>query len=504
MPANPVIPTEDKTMRRITSMAALGLALLSLLMAVPSAWAQGQASATGPSAAPVQHWTVCWVQGNSIMTDRGARLTVYVSGLVPTVPPHDLDVGKAFGQFITNKFLPQGMHADSQCATMPSKAGAQAAVAPGADLDCSRWSIQCVMTDWTYTPDPNAAPVAAAPPPVNPCNIVVDHDLTKRPPGCVPTHVSYVVCSANDASLTAYISATFQVTALDNAGWTNGFAQLLAQKYSYKGGGVGCANIDETSAQTYAKNRAGALRTGGKMVVETDWTFGSSPVLPVVIPAAAAPPAPAPAPAAPTQPSTLYAVCWDRTGGINTSASFGVPFATTTRDIPVWTAAFKAFLNDKYGRASAGTISCNVSPTLDAAQQYEQKWRDLSSRNGKTIETGWSYGSSPAVSAASAAAAASTPAAPVVPSAQNTKYAVCWAEVPAHRTAYFSAPFTVAANFEAARTEYRKFLAEKYGQVGQFNCRVLSSLAEAQQQTQTWMNAARVKDTIVETGWKYE
>jgi len=414
-------------------------------------------------------------------------------------------MGKAFGQFIASKFLPQGLRSDAQCVTLPSLAATQAVAGPGGNnLDCSRWSIQCVMTDWTYTPDPNVAAVAAAPPPVNPCNSVVDHDLTKRPPGCGPTHVSYVVCSANDASTAAYISATFQVTALDNAGWTNGFAQLLAQKYSYKGGGVGCANIDETSAQTYAKNRVGALKSGGKTVVETGWAFGSSAVLPVVIPAAAAPPAPAPAPAAATQPSTLYAVCWNRTGGINTSAYFGVPFATTTREIPVWTAAFKAFLNERYGRASAGTVSCNVSPTLDAAQQYEQKWRGLSSRNGKTIETGWSYGSSLAASAASATAAASTPAAPVVPSAQNTKYAVCWAEVLAHRTAYFSAPFTVAANFEAARREYRKFLAAKYGQVGQFNCRVLSSLAEAQQQTQTWMNAAREKDTIVETGWKYE
>ena len=188
-------------MSRIASMAIPGLALLSLFMAVPRAWAQGHDNATGPSAAPAQHWTVCWVAGNSIRTDRGARLTVYVSGIVPTGPPHDLEMGKAFGQFIASKFLPQGLHSDAQCVTMPSLAATQAVAGPGGNnLDCSRWSIQCVMTDWTYTPDPNAAAVAAAPPPVNPCNSVVDHDLTKRPPGCGSTHVSYVVCSANDAS----------------------------------------------------------------------------------------------------------------------------------------------------------------------------------------------------------------------------------------------------------------------------------------------------------------
>lgn len=496
-------------MRRVASLAIPGLALLSMLMAAPSAWAQGSDRAAVPSAAPAQYWTVCFVRGDSIMTDRGARLTVYVSGVVRTVSPtNQQDVGQAFGQFIQKKYLSKGLNSSADCSGAASPSAARAVAGPGgSNLDCSRFAIQCVMTDWTYTPDANSAPVAAAPPPVNPCDIVVDHDLTKRPPGCGSTHVSYVVCSANDASPTAYISATFQVTASDNAGWTNGFAQLLAQKYSYKGGRVGCTNIDETSAQTYAKNRVGALRAGGKTVVETGWAFGSSPVIPLVIPsaaAAAAPPAPAPPPAALKQASTLYAVCWDRTGGINTSAYFGVPFATTARDIPVWTAAFRAFLNDKYGRASAGTVSCSVSPTLDAAQQHEQKWRGLSSRTGKTIETGWSYGSSLASSATSAAAAASTPGTPVVASAQNTKYAVCWAEVPAHHTAYFSAPFTVTADFEAARTEYRKFLAEKYGQVGQFNCKVLSSRAEAQQQTQTWMNAARTKDTIVETGWKFQ
>jgi hypothetical protein len=463
-------------------------------------------------------WDVCWVRGADIRADplQMGQAVFYFSGAVPLASIADYPVvPAAFAKSVADK-LPGGLTSTADCTQLHTQVEALRLLNIkqigttrdhdpfGGAPDCSR--AKCVMTDWTYTRDPNTATGPAnAPLVANPCNSAIDHDLTKRPPGCAPTTlVRYVICYTNDTSPTDYISATFKVTAMDKPAWTNGFAQLLAQKYSYKDGGVACANVDETSAQTFSKNLVGVWRTRGKTVVETGWVFGSSPVVPVVIPAAAAPPAPAAAPAAATQPSTLYAVCWDRTGGIHTSAYFGVPFATTTRDIPVWTAAFKAFLNDQYGRASAGTVSCNVSPTLDAAQQHEQKWRDLSSRNGKTIETGWSYGSSPAASSASAAAAASTPAAPVVPSAQDQKYAVCWAEVPAHRTAYFSAPFPYAANFEEARTGYRKFVITKYGQVGQLNCRVLSSLAEAQQQTQTWMNAARAKDTIVETGWKYQ
>jgi hypothetical protein len=51
---------------------------------------------------------------------------------------------------------------------------------------------------------------------------------------------------------------------------------------------------------------------------------------------------------------------------------------------------------------------------------------------------------------------------------------------------------------------YRKFLMMNYGGVGQFNCKALPSLAEAQQQAQTWKAAVRAGDMIVDTGWKYQ
>ena len=121
---------------------------------------------------------------------------------------------------------------------------------------------------------------------------------------------SYTVCIANDAS-TAYVSAAFAVTTMDNPSWTNGFSQFLAQNYSYKGR-VGCNNMDAEHAPTFLKNRIAGLRANKKQVVETGWTYGSSATAPAgPTPArpytsiASSPPA-----AAAGAPNVTHAVCW--------------------------------------------------------------------------------------------------------------------------------------------------------------------------------------------------
>lgn len=214
---------------------------------------------------------------------------------------------------------------------------------------------------------------------------------THPPAGCGPVITSYTVCSAGDAS-TAYVSAAFAVTDAKYLSWVNGFTEFLAQKYSYKGGGVGCNNMTLDKAPAFLKNRIAALRANKKYVVETGWTFNSVPAVavePVPAPVSAAPAA---APVVPAAPATLYAVCWDATLGIHDlKAYFGVPFAVSARNYQVWATAFKSYLNDKYGPTSAGNVACNVSQSLAQAQQNAQQWKDRYSAQRKIIETGWKY-----------------------------------------------------------------------------------------------------------------
>ena len=249
-----------------------------------------------------------------------------------------------------------------------------------------------VDTGWKYTPNPNAAPpVPAASRPVDPCVISGVGMATRPPAGCVAPVTSYTVCSAGDAS-TAYVSAAFAVTDAEYLSWVNGFTQFLAQKYSYQGGGVGCNNMTLNKAPTFLRNRIAALRANKKHVVETGWTFNSVPAVAVEPVPAPVSSAPAAAPVVPAAPATLYAVCWDATAGINDlTAYFGVPFAVTARNNQVWAAAFKSYLNDKYGRTSAGSVSCNVSQSLAQAQQNAQQWKDRYRANRKIVETGWKY-----------------------------------------------------------------------------------------------------------------
>jgi hypothetical protein len=388
-------------MRRIPLLTCLALAFLFLSMPVRIASAQAQGSAAGPSAAPVLKWDVCWVRGVDIQADplQMAQAVFYISGAMPLFSMADYhDVPSAFARFIANKFkLPTGMTSSADCGQVQSMAEALSFIkqfgttpAFGAP-NCKR--AHCIMTDWTNTPAGSAPapPAPAASRPVDPCAFTGVGVATHPPAGCRPVITSYTVCSAGDAS-TAYVSAAFAVTDAAYASWVNDFTKFLAQKYSYQGGGVGCNNMTLNKAPTFLKNRIAALRANKKQVVETGWTFNSVPAVAVEPVPAPVLSAPAAAPVVPAAPATLYAVCWDQTAGLNDlTAYFGVPFAVTARNYQVWAAAFKSYLNDKYGRTSAGSVSCNVLQSLAQAQQTAQQWKDRYSANRKIVETGWKY-----------------------------------------------------------------------------------------------------------------
>jgi len=277
-----------------------------------------------------------------------------------------------------------------------------------------------IHVNWTYTPGStpaaavagNSSPVsmAAAPSSVSsdPCTSSTPGHPTLTP-GCGATAtVRYVVCSAMDASPTAYVSATFQVTAMDIPGWTNAFAQFLAQKYSYKGTGVGCTNLHEDAAQTYLRGRVIGLRANGKTVVETGWTFGSAPAVAVAAalpittsavtpPAPAAPPpprtaTPAAAVTAPDKPvqAARYAVCFGIMGPPTPSLFFSGPFQVTAPRTKVWSDAFREMLQQKY--QFVGTISCGIrGATLEAAKTFAQTEKNSSRGGRKVVDTGWKF-----------------------------------------------------------------------------------------------------------------
>jgi hypothetical protein len=94
-----------------------------------------------------------------------------------------------------------------------------------------------------------------------------------------------------------------------------------------------------------------------------------------------------------------------------------------------------------------------------------------------------------------------TPKPPPEKPEKKPQYVACWAEVPSHHTAYFSATFE-AQVMKDVRTEFHKMVMMTYGPVGQFNCAAKPSPAEAEQQLEQWKATARARDTLVETGWR--
>ena len=294
-------------------------------------------------------------------------------------------------------------------ATYSVKAGdagvCQGSTVFGRDADASIWEkkkaevrdVKVIHVKWAYASQHLPPAAAAAPTPQEPpCNPQAQHRATNCPQG--PT-TSYVVCTAADPSPTAYVSATFQVTGVDNAGWTNGFAQFLAVKYGYKGGGVGCNQIHEDTSRTFLKNRVIGLRANRKTVVETGWTYNSSPAVavepipaaPVAAPvpslparaAAPAPPAAARGATAPSSPQNRYGICW-ATALTTPNTIF---FSATFESVPptaVWSNAYRQVLRDQYQLRSIN-IHCSAHASLDEAQQVKGRV----SGNMKVVDTGW-------------------------------------------------------------------------------------------------------------------
>ena len=300
--ANPAIPAEERTMRRVTSLTTPELALLlflfSLFMAVPSAWAQHNGAA-GPSASPVSRWTMCVAPGAPSSINSGTRRTMYISGTVLTVPPsNEQDVGKAFARFIENKFLAKGMSSFPNCWSGSSASDAQRGLKGRAD--CSRW--ECVETGWTYdtsgatgsaiSPTPSVAPVASAPvKPPTPPNAAAqpDNDAVAPAPAAPRRNVpvapvaaapiapepqtNYAVCwSESPARKTAYFGVPFLVSKVDNQAWAKQYRDFLTMKY----GQVGLTScrtlksLPEAQQQTQTwMDRARARDT----VVDTGWKY---------------------------------------------------------------------------------------------------------------------------------------------------------------------------------------------------------------------------------------
>jgi hypothetical protein len=349
---------------------------------VPSAAPAGAGSASTPSASGAANpnatrYEVCRAV-TSMRT--GGKYTTYFSGIMPRANLNEADYSAAFVTFLAKKYGVQGLNPDpSMCAMVPSEAEGQKLVEQG------WWKVNpnfstAVQTGWMYSPA--SSPEAPAP---------------AAPSASVN---SYTVCFASDAS-TAYVSAAFAVTAMDNPSWTKGFAQFLAQNYSYKGGGVGCNNMDAEHAPTFLKNRIAGLRANKKQVVETGWTYGSSATAATAapgrpaqnVPAAAVPSTHAPittpqsAPSKPSAPPSRYAYCYS-TDGAHT-AYFSAPFKVADGDSTKWRQAFAAFLQKNYH--AAAPPGCYRHSSLADAQSDLKKLQGAFPPTSKIVETRWEY-----------------------------------------------------------------------------------------------------------------
>ena len=302
--------------------------------------------------------------------------TTYFSDVMPRANLNEADYSAAFVAFLAKKYGVQGVTPDpSVCATVPSQAEGQKLMEEGW-WKVNPYNTTAVRTRWTYS---------AASPPEPPAPAASSTPVT-----------SYTVCVASDAS-TAYVSAAFAVTAMDNPSWTNGFTQFLAQNYSYKGGGVGCNNMDAEHAPTFLKNRIAGLRANKKQVVETGWTYGSSSAAPARpaqnVPAAAVPSTHAPittpqsATSKPSAPASRYAYCYS-TDGAHT-AYFSAPFEVADGDSTKWRQAFAAFLQKNYH--AAAPPGCYRHSSLADAQSDLKKLQGAVPPTTKIVETRWEY-----------------------------------------------------------------------------------------------------------------
>jgi len=266
--------------------------------------------------------------------------------------------------------------------------------------------------------------------------------------------------------------------------------------------------------------------------------------------------------APPRAPAQTVFYAWCQTGGVpapggrGSSYISGIFLVDTAvlahlppgTKFPPWMSQFQQYVAEHYPHAAGAEIgvSCDNSTTESAAQAR----RDGNVRQQGAfplVDTGWKFAPDPPIappSAVPAAAAATPPAAAtaaaatppatraVAPSAAPTaspgaaspqagaappnptaatpqaqpatpkaKYVACWAEVKSRQSAYFSTVFE-APGVAEPREAFRTMVMTSYGGISRFACEQKGSSAEAEQQLQQWKDAARARDTIVETGWK--
>jgi hypothetical protein len=88
---------------------------------------------------------------------------------------------------------------------------------------------------------------------------------------------------------------------------------------------------------------------------------------------------------------------------------------------------------------------------------------------------------------------------PGTPPANRPMYVACWAEVPSHNTAYFSATFAAPA-VNSVRKEFREFVTTQYGPVSKLQCAGKFSETVVNELVERWKDSARTtKNAIVDT-----
>ncbi len=81
-------------------------------------------------------------------------------------------------------------------------------------------------------------------------------------------------------------------------------------------------------------------------------------------------------------------------------------------------------------------------------------------------------------------------------------HVACWAEVPSHNTAYFSATF-LAPSAYSARKEFRQLVTTQYGPVSSLRCAGKFSETVVNGLVEKWKDSARsTKNAIVDTDWR--
>jgi hypothetical protein len=80
-------------------------------------------------------------------------------------------------------------------------------------------------------------------------------------------------------------------------------------------------------------------------------------------------------------------------------------------------------------------------------------------------------------------------------------YVACWAEVPSHNTAYFTAPF-LSPTVNNARKEFRELVTTQYGAVGKLQCAGKFNETVVNERVEKWKESTSSKNAIVDTDWQ--